>query len=78
MFRGRTRARRRSRSLGILGDADVVVVGERGTGLTRTKHETEGADEFYLEIARRHPGLELAARLTDPATGRVREVDRRK
>lgn len=62
----------------ILGDGDVVLVGEHGTSMTRQKLVTTGADEFFLEIARRHPGLVMTAHVTDPATGKVREVYRKK
>ncbi len=61
-----------------LGEGDVVLVGEPGTSMTRPKPVTAGADEFYLGIARGHLGLELAGRVVDPVTGKVREVYRKK
>ncbi len=68
----------RSAAIGreLIGDADIVVVGEPGSALTRPKHESGGSDLFYLRLAREHRELELAASQSEPSSGKVFEVYR--
>jgi hypothetical protein len=61
-------------ALRLVGGADLVLVGESGTGLVRVKLVTQGADEYYLGIARMHPGLERIAQVIAPGSGKIIEI----
>ena len=57
-------------ALAIFGQSDVIVVCEPGSGLTRPKLATQGADQFYLDLAERDSEFRRVGKVLEPATGK--------